>query len=109
MNEHDDPIQFQLGQLTGQAEGLQGWVKNLAEKLEDNTKVVTDMAALVSGLPCAERREACQREMGGLRKMLNGQTEAGRAASVRRWGVLGAIFGGVIVGGLDLVSRFYWR
>ena len=112
MDEKD--VQFQLGALTGQVKGVQGWVKNLADKMEENTKATAALTTAVGkvcehvkSLPCEERLNSCHREISGLRKSLNGRVDEKRSTTVRRWGMVGAFGSGAIVAVVE-IARWLW-
>ena len=116
MVQDKDGVQFQLGCLTGEMQGVKDSMDAVSEAVNKSTEALSSLAeqvglvvGQVNNLPCSERLDACQREMSGLHKRLNGLTQERRATSVRRWGIMGAIIGGIAIGVVDALARFFWR
>ena len=116
MTQEKDGVQFQLGQLTGEMQGVKDSMDAVSEAVNKSTSAISSLAeqvglvvGQVNSLPCSERLDACQREMTGIHKRINGLTQERQSSSARRWGILGALMGGLVVGALDALARFFWR
>ena len=116
MTQEKDGVQFQLGQLTGEMQGVKDSMDAVSEAVNKSTSAISSLAehvglvvGQVNSLPCSERLDACQREMSGLHKRINGLAQERQSTSARRWGIMGAILGGIIIGIVDALARFFWR
>jgi len=109
MMDDANTVQYHLGRLTAEVEGLKTSVENLAEAVGDNAVVAARVEEAIDRLPCNERLDSCQRERDSLSKRINHQIATRRERSGRWWVALGAVATAVIVGLFEALARFLWR